>query len=65
MVQAERNIIVDAPSHFPGLKQRIFMVKYDEIGYWSEIKLDIVKEYAQAYSTIMSAQRSISKAYLH
>lgn len=30
-------------------------VKYDEIGYWSEIKLDIVKEYAKAYSTIMNA----------
>lgn len=36
-------------------------LKYDEIGYWSEIKLDIVKEYAQAYSTIMNAQRSIKK----
>jgi len=36
-------------------------VKYDEIGYWSEIKLDIVKEYAQAYSTIMNAQRSMRK----
>ena len=30
--------------------------KLDEIGYWSEIKLDIVREYAQAYSTILSAQ---------
>src|SRR6185503_2287726 len=36
-------------------------VKYDEIGYWSEIKPDIIKEYAQAYSTIMNAQRSIQK----
>ena len=36
-------------------------VKYDEIGYWSEIKLDIIKEYAQAYSKIMNAQRSIRK----
>lgn len=30
---------------------------YDEIGYWSEIKLDIVREYASAYSRIMAAQR--------
>ncbi len=30
---------------------------YDKIGYWSEIKLDIVREYASAYSTIMAAQR--------
>jgi three-Cys-motif partner protein len=32
-------------------------LKLDEIGYWSEIKLDIVREYAQAYSTIMAAQK--------
>jgi len=25
----------------------------DEIGYWSEIKLEILKEYASAYSTIL------------
>lgn|GEM_PF-3466510 len=25
------------------------MPRYDEIGYWSEIKLDIIKEYASAY----------------
>ena len=31
---------------------------FDEIGYWSEIKLDIVREYAVAYSTILSAQRN-------
>ena len=36
-------------------------VKYDEIGYWSEIKLDIVRGYAQAYSTIMNRQSSIRK----
>ena len=32
-------------------------VKFDEIGYWSEIKLDIVKDYASAYSRILTAQR--------
>lgn len=31
-------------------------VKFDEIGYWSEIKLDIVKDYASAYSRILAAQ---------
>lgn len=30
---------------------------YDEIGYWSEIKLEIIKDYAQAYSQILSSQR--------
>lgn len=33
--------------------------KHDEIGYWSEVKLDIVREYASAYSTIMNKQPSI------
>ena len=28
----------------------------DEVGYWSEIKLEILKEYAKAYSTILAAQ---------
>lgn len=32
-------------------------LKFDKIGYWSEIKLDIIKEYATAYSTIFSAER--------
>jgi three-Cys-motif partner protein len=30
--------------------------EYDEIGYWSEIKLAIVKEYAEAYTTVMRTQ---------
>jgi len=29
-------------------------LKFDEIGYWSEIKLDIVKRYALEYSRILS-----------
>lgn len=31
-------------------------LKHDEVGYWSEIKLDIVKKYASAYSTILARQ---------
>jgi three-Cys-motif partner protein len=34
---------------------------YDKIGYWSEVKLDIVRKYASAYSRIMSAQPTIRK----
>jgi three-Cys-motif partner protein len=30
----------------------------DEIGYWTEIKLDIIAKYAAAYSTIISAQKT-------
>jgi len=32
--------------------------KFDEIGYWSEIKLDIIREYATAYSTVLAAQHN-------
>jgi three-Cys-motif partner protein len=31
-------------------------LELDVIGYWSEIKLDIIRDYAKAYSTILSAQ---------
>jgi three-Cys-motif partner protein len=30
---------------------------FDQIGYWSEVKLDIIKKYAAAYSKILSAQK--------
>lgn len=30
--------------------------EFEEIGYWSEVKLDIVREYAQAYSRILAAR---------
>ncbi len=32
-------------------------LKFDEIGYWSEIKIEIVRKYAEAFSTIFSAKR--------
>jgi len=31
-------------------------MKLDKIGIWSEIKLDIIKEYASAFTTIMKSQ---------
>jgi three-Cys-motif partner protein len=39
-------------------------LRLDEIGYWSEIKLDIVRKYAAAYSRILSRQSSI-KAHIY
>jgi three-Cys-motif partner protein len=33
--------------------------KSDQIGYWSEIKLDIVRKYATAYSTVLTSQKGI------
>lgn len=35
--------------------------RLDEVGYWSEVKLDIVREYAQAYSKILNAQETIRR----
>lgn len=31
---------------------------YDKVGYWSEIKLEIIRKYADAYTTIISSQRA-------
>jgi three-Cys-motif partner protein len=40
------------------------MRRYDEIGYWSEVKLDIIRKYASAYSVIMNKQEKI-RSYLY
>lgn len=36
---------------------------FDEVGYWSEIKLEILEKYGRAYTTIMSRQTSIKGYY--
>ena len=40
------------------------MVTFDSIGYWSELKLEIVKKYAAAYSRILAAQRALCHVYV-
>ena len=39
-------------------------LRLDEIGYWSELKLEIVRKYASAYSTILASQK-FSKAHIY
>jgi three-Cys-motif partner protein len=39
--------------------------EFDEIGYWSEIKLEILKDYASAYSKILAAQRNPSLEHVY
>jgi len=39
-------------------------LKFDKIGYWSEVKLDIVREYAGAYAKILASQRGLSSSYI-
>lgn len=40
-------------------------LKYDEIGYWSEIKLDIIREYAAVYSKILCGQKKYSFHHIY
>lgn len=37
--------------------------EFDHIGYWSEIKLDIIKKYAAAYTKILKAQQYHFRLY--
>jgi hypothetical protein len=39
-------------------------VSIDEVGLWTEIKLEIIQKYAAAYSTILSNQRYIKHSYI-
>ena len=39
-------------------------LKFDEIGYWSEIKLDIINRYAQRYSLILFNQKNLHHVYI-
>ena len=39
-------------------------VRLDEIGYWSEVKLDIIRDYATEYSKILSNQPRIQHLYI-
>ena len=38
---------------------------YDEIGYWSEVKLDIIKDYATQYSLILSRQTQLKLHHVY
>jgi three-Cys-motif partner protein len=38
--------------------------EFDQIGYWSEIKLDIVRDYAQEYSRILAKQEGLYHIYI-
>jgi three-Cys-motif partner protein len=40
-------------------------LQFDEIGVWSELKLEILKKYAAAYSTILSAQTKTSLFHVY
>ena len=39
-------------------------LKFDTIGVWSQLKLEIVRQYAQAYSTILAKQPRLTHVYI-
>ncbi|MCL5005768.1 MAG: three-Cys-motif partner protein TcmP [Acidobacteria bacterium] len=41
------------------------LLQFEKIGYWSELKLEILKKYAKAYSTILGAQRNPSLYHVY
>ena len=39
-------------------------MKFDEVGYWSEVKLELIERYAAEYSNILSAQPRLRHSYI-
>ena len=39
-------------------------IKFDEIGYWSELKLNILQEYGSAYTKAFANQKGLKKFYV-
>jgi three-Cys-motif partner protein len=39
-------------------------LRFDKIGYWSQLKLEIVREYAKAYSRILANQSNLRHLYI-
>jgi three-Cys-motif partner protein len=39
-------------------------LQFDQIGYWSQVKLDIVRDYASAYSKILAKQPRLQHVYV-
>ena len=39
--------------------------KLDEVGYWTELKLDILRDYAKAYSRVLNKQTATIKHYAY
>ena len=48
------NLFDDIERRTPNIVRQVF----DEIGYWSEIKLDIIERYALQYSRILSSRKN-------
>lgn len=40
-------------------------LKFDVVGYWSEVKLDIISKYAKAYSTVIAGHTKTRLAHVY
>ncbi len=39
-------------------------LRFDEIGLWSELKIEIIKKYSAAYARVLSKQKGLTSAYV-
>lgn len=46
------------------MSRRSAGLQFDQVHYWSEVKLDIIRDYAAAYSKILNAQGNLYHAYV-
>jgi three-Cys-motif partner protein len=42
----------------------VAQLQFDRVGYWSQVKLEIVRDYAHAYSTILVKQPALTHVYV-
>ena len=47
-----------------GTRMTALPFKFDEIGYWSELKLEIVEQYGAAYTKAFANTRNLKKYYI-
>jgi three-Cys-motif partner protein len=55
---------VEIVREVPLARRKKQALEFDQIGYWSEVKLDIIREYCSAYSRILSKQPDLHHVYV-
>ena len=53
-----------APTQHAGQCVTAAPFKFDEIGYWSELKLEIVEKYGSAYTNAFANQKGLKSIYI-
>ena len=60
---SETNRCIEAVS-IAGRRVTTTSFNFDEIGYWSELKLDIVEKYGSAYTRAFANEKRLKKYYI-